>query len=165
MHEDRKLFEYLLLDGAQAGLSWSTILKKRAGYRKAFSDFDVEKVARFTEKRQEKLMGDAGIVRNRLKIKSAVPNARAFLKVQEEFGSLDAYIWEFVGGKPMVNRWKSLGEIPAETAESQAMSKDLKKRGFNFVGPTIFYAFMQAAGMVNDHTVDCFRYGEVQEDL
>ncbi len=158
LHDDRGLFEYLLLDGAQAGLSWSTILKKREGYRKAFAGFDPVKVARFTAKKQEKLLENPGIVRNRLKVASAVRNARAFLKVQEEFGSFDAYIWGFVGGAPIVNRWKTMEEIPAKTVEAEAMSKDMKKRGFNFVGPTICYAFMQSAGMVNDHTVDCFRY-------
>lgn len=162
VHEDRKLFEYIVLDGAQAGLSWSTILKKREGYRALFENFDPEKVARFTPKRVERLLADPRIVRNRLKVESAVSNARAFLKVQREFGSFDAYIWRFVDGEPIVNQWESIREVPAKTAESDAMSKDLIRRGFRFVGSTICYAFMQAAGMVNDHTVDCFRYRQVQ---
>ena len=157
-HDDRHLFEMLVLEGAQAGLSWSTILKKRAGYRKAFANFDAAKVARFGAADVRRLMADAGIVRNRLKIESAISNARAFLEVRREFGSFDAYIWGFVGGAPMVNARKSLKELPARTAESDAMSKDLKKRGFRFVGSTICYAFMQATGMVNDHVVTCFRY-------
>ncbi len=159
--DDRKLFEFLILEGAQAGLSWITILKRREGYRKAFADFDPEKVARFTEKRIEKLLQDPGIIRNRLKVRSAVQNAKAFLAVQEEFGSFSEYQWAFVQGKPLVNRFRSLADLPAETPLSQTFSKDLKKRGFNFVGPTIIYAHMQAVGMVNDHLVDCFRYGEV----
>ncbi len=158
-HDDRTLFEFLILEGAQAGLSWSTILRKRAEYRKAFVDFDPGKVAKFDAVRQAKLMGNAGIVRNRLKIASAVTNAKAFLKVQEEFGGFDAYIWRFVDGKPKINRWTSLKQIPAKTAESDAMSKDLLKRGFKFVGSTICYAYMQAVGMVNDHEVGCFRHG------
>lgn len=161
VHDDRVLFEFLTLEGAQAGLSWSTILKKREGYRKAFADFEVAKVARFTEARQEKLREDAGIVRNRLKIASTVTNAQAFLAVQKEFGSFDAYVWRFVDGVPIANRWKSMAELPASTPVSDAMSKDLKKRGFRFVGTTICYAFMQAVGMVNDHTADCFRYKEL----
>jgi len=161
VHDDRVLFEFLILEGAQAGLSWTTILKKRDGYRKAFADFDPAKVARFTEKRQEKLMTNPAIVRNRLKIASSVSNARAFLDVQDEFGSFDSYIWRFVDGKPIVNSFKSLSEIPATTALSDRISKELKKRGFRFVGSTIMYAYMQAVGMTNDHTTDCFRYREL----
>lgn len=161
-HDDRRLFEYLVLDAAQAGLSWSTILKKREGYRILFDNFDASKIARYDRRRVEKLLTDSRIVRNRLKVESAVTNARAFLAVQGEFGAFDKYIWRFVGGKPKVNAWKSLREIPATSPESDAMSRDLKKRGFRFVGSTICYAFMQAAGMVNDHTVDCFRYKQVQ---
>lgn len=161
-HDDRLLFEYLVLDAAQAGLSWSTILKKREGYRVLFDNFDAKKVARYDRRRVEKLLADSRIVRNRLKVESAVTNARAFLAVQEEFGSFDTYIWQFVGGKPRVNAWKSLREIPATSPESDAMSGDLKRRGFRFVGSTICYAFMQAAGMVNDHTVDCFRYKQIR---
>lgn len=156
--DDRIQFEFLLLEGAQAGLSWSTILNKREGYRKAFADFDVGKVARFTEKRVEKLLLDPGIVRNRLKVRSAVSNAKAFLAVQKEFGSFSEYIWGFVGGKPIQNRFKKDGDIPATSPESDALSKDLKKRGFKFVGSTIIYAHMQATGLVNDHIVGCFRY-------
>ena len=158
VHDDRMLFEFLILEGAQAGLSWITILKKREAYRRAFSGFDPEKVARYREARIRRLLQDHGIVRNQLKIRSAVKNARAFLKVRNEFGSFDRYIWQFVGGKPIRNAWRSLQQIPASTAQSEAMSRDLKNRGFTFVGPTICYAFMQAVGMVNDHTVDCFRY-------
>jgi DNA-3-methyladenine glycosylase I len=157
VHDDRLLFEFLILEGAQAGLSWETILKKRDNYRKAFDNFDAEKVARYSEKKINSLLGDAGIIRNKLKIRAAVQNAQSFLEVREEFGSFDSYIWEFVGGKPKINRWRSLKEIPAQTEESDAMSKDLRKRGFNFVGSTICYAFMQAVGLVNDHMVDCFR--------
>ena len=160
-HDDRYLFEMLVLEGAQAGLSWSTILRKREGYREAFAGFDPAAVARLGERDVERLLGDSGIVRNRLKVESAIANARATLAVQEELGSLDAFLWSFVGGEPRGNRWRSLGEIPAETEESRAMSKELKHRGFRFVGPTICYAFMQAAGLVNDHVVECFRYGEV----
>lgn len=160
-HDDRYLFEMLVLEGAQAGLSWSTILRKREGYREAFAGFDPEAVARFGEHDVERLLGDSGIVRNRLKVESAIANARATLAVQEELGSLDALLWTFVGGEPQVNRWRSLGEIPAETDESRTMSKELKRRGFRFVGPTICYAFLQAAGLVNDHVVDCFRYEDV----
>jgi len=156
--DDRVQFEFLLLEGAQAGLSWSTILNKREGYRKAFADFDAQKVARFTDKRVEKLLQDPGIVRNRLKVRSAVTNARAFLAVQEEFGSFSDYIWGFVGGKPIQNRFGKDGEIPATSPESDALSKDLKQRGFKFVGSTIMYAHMQATGLVNDHVVGCFRY-------
>jgi DNA-3-methyladenine glycosylase I len=160
-HDDRHLVEMLVLEGAQAGLSWSTILNKREGYRKAFSNFDPAKVARFTSARIERLMVNPAIVRRRLKIESTVNNARRVLQVQRELGSLDAYLWSFVGGEPIVGRWKRLADLPAETAESRAMSKDLKRRGFRFVGPTVCYAFMQATGMVNDHVVSCFRYREV----
>lgn len=160
-HDDHVLFEFLTLEGAQAGLSWSTILGKRAAYRKAFSHFDAKKVARFDTAKQKALMGDAGIVRNKLKIASAIRNASAFLSVQKEFGSFDKYVWQFVDGKPIVNAWKPGQRLPAQTAESQKMSKDLLKRGFKFVGPTICYAFMQAVGMVNDHQVGCFRYKEL----
>jgi DNA-3-methyladenine glycosylase I len=161
VHDDRGLFEFLILEGAQAGLSWETILRKRDAYRKAFDDFDAERVARYTPKRVERLLADPGIVRNRLKIESAVSNARAFLDVRTESGSFGTYIWQFVGGRPKVNRWRAMREVPASTPESDAMSKELKRRGFRFVGTTICYAFMQATGMVNDHTVDCFRYREV----
>jgi len=157
-HDDRVLFEFLILEGAQAGLSWSTILNKRENYRKAFSGFDVVKVAKYDKAKIGKLMLDAGIVRNRLKIEAAVANARAFIEVQKEFGSFDAYIWQFVGGKPRHNGWNSPKQVPTSTAESDAMSKDLKRRGFKFVGSTIMYAFMQATGMVNDHTTGCFRW-------
>jgi DNA-3-methyladenine glycosylase I len=160
-HDDRRLFEDLVLDGAQAGLSWRTILNKRENYRETFDNFDPAKVAAYDEAKVEELLGNAGIIRNRQKINSAIKNAKAFLKVQEEFGSFDAYIWGFVGGKPVQNAWRSMSELPAKTELSEAISKDLKTRGFNFVGPTIVYAFMQAVGMVNDHTVDCFRYHEV----
>ena len=160
-HDDRYLFEMLVLEGAQAGLSWSTILRKREGYRNAFAGFDAAKVARFGERDVKRLLGDAGIVRNRLKVESAIANARATLAVREELGTLDAFLWSFVGGEPLVNGWRSLGEIPAETTESKAMSKELKRRGFRFVGPTICYAFMQAAGLVNDHVTSCFRYREL----
>ena len=160
-HDDRYLFEMLVLEGAQAGLSWATILRKRKGYRKAFAGFVPQKVARFRRRDVERLLGDAGIVRNRAKIEAAVANARATLAVQDEDGSLDAFLWGFVGGSPLRNAWKTVGEIPAETAESRAMSKELKRRGFRFVGPTTCYAFMQAAGLVNDHVVDCFRYREL----
>lgn len=160
-HEDRVLFEFLLLEGAQAGLSWSTILNKRAAYRRAFNGFDPRKVARYEEEKIAELLANDGIVRNRLKIRSAVQNARAFLEVQKEFGSFDRYIWEFVGGRPLRNRRRLLSQVPARTAESDAISRDLQKRGFTFVGTTICYAFMQAVGMVNDHLVTCFRYGEL----
>lgn len=158
VHDDRLLFEFLILEGAQAGLSWSTILAKREGYRKAFDNFDVACVARYDEHKIAQLMTDASIVRNKLKIMAAVTNAQAFLKVQAEFGSFDAYIWRFVAGKPIQNKWRTHAEIPATSLISDAMSKDLKQRGFKFVGSTICYAHMQATGMVNDHTVDCFRY-------
>ena len=161
LHDDQRLFEFLILEGAQAGLSWETILKKRDAYRTAFDDFDPERVARYTAKKIERLMADAGIVRNRLKIESSVSNARAFLAVRKDAGSFDAYIWQFVGGKPRVNTVRKLGDVLASTPQSDAMSKDLKKRGFRFVGTTICYAFMQATGMVNDHATDCFRYREV----
>jgi DNA-3-methyladenine glycosylase I len=156
-HDERHLFEHLVLEGAQAGLSWSTILRKRESYRRAFAGFDAEQVARFGAKDVERLLGDAGIVRNRAKIEAAIQNARATL----ELGSLDAYFWEFIGGRPRVNAWRTLAELPAETPESRALSKDLKRRGFRFVGPTSMYAFMQSVGLVNDHTVDCFRYREL----
>jgi DNA-3-methyladenine glycosylase I len=161
VHDDRKHFEFLVLEGAQAGLNWSIILNKREGYRHAFSEFDPAKVARYTQKRIEKLLLDPGIIRNRQKIESAVRNARAFLAIQEEFGSFDAYSWSFVGGQPKKNRWKVMKQIPATSAESDAFSKDLKHRGFSFVGSTVIYAHMQAVGMVNDHLVDCFRYREL----
>jgi DNA-3-methyladenine glycosylase I len=157
-HDDRRHFEFLILEAAQAGLSWSTVLKKREGYRKAFCDFDPEKVARFTPAKIEKLMLDSSIIRNRLKIEATVNNAKQFLLVQREFGSFDHYCWGFVGGKPIVNKRKSMKDLPATTAESDAFSKDLKKRGFKFVGSTVIYAHMQAVGMVNDHTIDCFCY-------
>ena len=157
-HDDRVLFEFLILEGAQAGLSWSTILNKRENYRKAFSGFDPRKVAKYDKAKIARLMQDPGIVRNRLKVEAAVVNARAYLEVQKEFDSFNAYIWQFVGGKPRRNAWKAPGQVPASTAESDAMSKDLKRRGFKFVGSTIMYAFMQATGMVNDHTTDCFRW-------
>jgi len=163
LHNDRRLFEMLVLEGAQAGLSWITILRKRKAYRKAFDNFTPEKIARYTDSRIAELLANPGIVRNRAKINAAVENARAFLLVQEEFGSFDYYVWSFVDGNPIVNKWKRLKQIPAETRQSQAMSKDLKRRGFRFVGPTICYAFMQAVGMVNDHTTDCFRYAEIQK--
>jgi len=158
VHDDKTHFEFLILEGAQAGLSWSIILRKREGYRKAFADFDAETVARFTEKRLEKILLDPGIVRNRLKVYAAVNNAKRFLEIQKEFGSFDKYIWGFVGGKPIVNRWKSLKEIAPTTKESDALSKDLIARGFKFVGSTVIYAHMQACGLVNDHLIDCWRY-------
>lgn len=161
VHDDRVLFEFLILEGAQAGLSWATILKKREAYREAFRGFDPETVARFDEADRARLLGDAGIVRNRRKIDAAITNARAFLAVQEAEGSFDRYIWQFVDGAPLQNRWRTVGELPAQTPVSVAMSKALKQRGFSFVGPTICYAFMQAVGMVNDHVVDCFRYAEL----
>ena len=158
VHDDRKLFEMLTLEGAQAGLSWITILRKQENYRKAFSNFDAKKIAKYDSKKVEQLLLNEGIVRNKLKIASTIQNAKFFLELQKEFGSFDKYIWQFTAGKPVKNNWKSLKEIPPKTKESDAMSKDLKKRGFKFVGSTICYAFMQAVGMVNDHTVDCFRY-------
>lgn len=162
LHDDRRLFEMLILEGAQAGLSWITILRKRVAFRKAFDDFQPEKVAKYGDKKVAELLANAAIIRNRSKINAAIGNARAFLETKEEFGSFDKYIWQFVGSKPIVNKWKRGGQIPAETKESQAMSKDLKKRGFRFVGPTICYAYMQATGMVNDHLVDCFRYEQTR---
>jgi len=161
VHDDRKLFEFLILEGAQAGLSWITILRKRENYRKAFAGFDPRKVSRFSKKKIQSLMNDEGIIRNRLKIESAVSNAQAFLAVQKEFGSFDKYVWRFVGGKPLVNKRRTRGSVPARTRESDAMSEDLKKRGFKFVGSTICYAHMQATGMVNDHVVTCFRHADV----
>ena len=162
VHDDQRLFEMLILEGAQAGLSWITILKKRESYRRAFDNFDAVKISKYTPAKVAKLMADPGIVRNRLKIESTIRNARAFLAVQKEIGSFDAYIWKFVGGIPIQNGRRSLKEIPARSAESDAMSKDLLKRGFKFVGSTICYAFMQAVGMVNDHTVDCFRHAKLR---
>jgi DNA-3-methyladenine glycosylase I len=162
VHDDRTLFEFLILEGAQAGLSWETILRKRDAYTKAFSGFDPARVARFSTSRVARLLDNAAIVRNRLKIEGAVRNARAFLDVQRECGTFDAYVWGFVGGSPRVNRWRTHRQVPARTAESDALSRDLKLRGFTFVGSTICYAFMQAVGMVNDHTVDCFRYRELR---
>ena len=164
-HDDRRHFEFLILEAAQAGLSWSIVLNKREGYRRAFSEFDPEKVARYTKAKIEKLIADPGIIRNRLKIEAAVITARALLAVQEEFGSFDKYCWQFVGGKPRQNRWKSTGQIPATTAQSDEFSRDLKQRGFKFVGSTVIYAHMQAVGMVNDHLVDCFCYSTVQRGL
>lgn len=161
VHDDRKHFEFLVLEAAQAGLSWSTVLHKREGYRKAFSGFDPEKVARYTEKKIDALTQDASIIRNRMKIAAAVRNAAHFLKVQEEFGTFDAYAWRFVDGRPLVNRWKDTTLVPATSPQSDAFSKDLKSRGFSFVGTTVIYAHMQAIGMVNDHLVDCFRHREV----
>ena len=160
-HDDRHLFEMLTLEGAQAGLSWSTILRKREGYRRAFADFEPDAVARFTPDDVERLLGDPGIVRNRLKVESTIVNAGRVLEVRDALGSLDAYLWSFVDGSPVVGRWRSVSEIPAETELSRALSKDLKRRGFRFIGPTVCYAFMQTVGLVNDHTVDCFRYGEL----
>ena len=160
-HDDRMLFEFLILEGAQAGLSWSTILNKREGYRKAFSGFDPAKVARYDKAKIARLLQDPGIVRNRLKVESAVINARAFLAVQEEFGSFDTYIWKFTNGTTIQNSWNAMKQVPASTKESDAMSKDLKSRGFKFVGSTIMYAHMQATGMVNDHTIDCFRWKQL----
>jgi len=158
VHDDAKLFEMLILEGAQAGLSWLTVLKRRENYRQAYDGFEPAKIARWNQQKIESLLKDPGIIRNRLKVGSARTNARAFLQIVKEFGSFDAFIWSFVGGRPIRNSWKNIGEIPAATSESDAMSKSLKKRGFKFVGPTICYAFMQAVGMVNDHTVDCFRH-------
>ena len=161
VHDDRRLFEFLILEGAQAGLSWETILNKRENYRRAFDNFDAVKIARYHKRKARKLLADAGIVRNRLKISSTISNARAFLAVQKEFGTFDKYIWQFVGGRPKINNWRGSQRVPARTSESDAMSKDLKRRGFRFVGTTICYAFMQAVGMVNDHARDCFRYRQV----
>lgn len=161
VHDDQTHFEFLILEGAQAGLSWSTILKRREGYRQSFVNFDPEKVAKFDEEKIQELLQFEGIIRNKLKVRSAVTNAQNFLEIQDEFGSFDNYVWQFVDGKPIVNHWKSLKDVPATTGESDALSKDLKKRGFKFVGSTIMYAYMQACGLVNDHTVDCFRYKEL----
>ena len=161
VHDDRTLFEFLILEGAQAGLSWSTILKKRAAYRQAFTEFDPTSVAAYDESKVAELLANPGIVRNRRKIEAAIGNARALLAIQREFGSFDAYVWRFVGGQPKVNAWRSLAELPTTTPESEALSRDLARRGFKFIGSTICYAFMQAVGMVNDHVVDCFRYGEL----
>lgn len=160
-HDDRKLFEFLILEGAQAGLSWLTILRKRENYREAFDNFDARKIGGYDKRKLEELLSNKGIVRNRLKIEGAIQNAKAFSTLQREFGNFDAYIWQFVNGKPKKNAWKTVEEIPSKTTESDAMSRDLIKRGFKFVGSTICYAFMQATGMVNDHTIDCFRYHEV----
>jgi DNA-3-methyladenine glycosylase I len=163
LHDDRDLFEFLILEGAQAGLSWSTVLRKREGYRKAFDNFDVQRISRYTEDDVARLLGNSEIIRNKRKILATVTNAQAFLKVQEEFGSFDRYIWQFVGGKPIQNSWTRLTDIPSSTPESTAMSKDLQRKGFKFVGSTICYAFMQAVGMVNDHVVDCFRHLELKD--
>jgi DNA-3-methyladenine glycosylase I len=165
IHSDRKHFEVLVLSGAQAGLNWSLVLKKREGYRRAFDNFDPEKVARYSENQIQTLLADPNIIRNRMKIEAAVSNARSLLKVQEEFGDFDSYCWQFVGGKPKLNRWKTIGQIPATSPESEAFSKDLKHRGFRFVGPTVMYAYLQAAGMVNDHLVECFRYREIMREV
>ena len=164
LHDERRLFEMLVLEGAQAGLSWITILRKRDAYRAAFDSFDAAKIAAYDERKVAELLANPGIVRNRQKVAAAIQNARAFLAAQEAFGSFDAYIWRFVDGRPKINTWSSLAEIPAQTPEAQAMSKDLLKRGFKFVGPTICYAYMQATGMVNDHVTECFRYAEVMRD-
>lgn len=161
VHDDRLHFEFLILEGAQAGLSWSTILKRRDGYRKAFANFDVETVSKYDDEKIASLLLDRGIIRNKLKVNSTVTNAKAFMTIQKEYGSFDKYIWSFVGGKPIVKSWKLMSEIPATTKESDELSKDLKKRGFKFVGSTIIYAHMQACGLVNDHTTDCFRYKEI----
>ncbi|HYC11642.1 MAG TPA: DNA-3-methyladenine glycosylase I [Nitrososphaerales archaeon] len=162
LHDDKRLFEFLVLEGMQAGLSWGTILKKRENFRRAFEGFDPEQIARYDGRKVRRLLSDPGIVRNRLKVWAAVTNARAFLSVQREFGSFDSYIWRFAGGRPRVNRWHSLNQIPAKTREAEEMSRDLLSRGFKFVGPTICYAHMQATGMVNDHVTTCFRYGELK---
>jgi DNA-3-methyladenine glycosylase I len=164
VHDDRSLFEFLILEGAQAGLSWSTILKKREGYRKAFQNFDALKISRYSELDTSRLLAYTGIIRNRLKINATITNARAFLLIQEKFGSFDRFIWQFVGGKPLQNAWKKLADIPSSSPESNAMSKDLKQRSFTFVGSTICYAFMQAVGMVNDHVVSCFRYEQLKTE-
>ncbi len=162
LHDDRTIFEFMLLDAMQAGLSWDIILKKRENFRKAFHDFDPVKIAKYTQRDVDRLLRNEGIIRNRLKIKAAITNAQQFLKVQKEFGTFDKYLWQFVGGKPIVNKWKTLKQMPARSKESDEMSADLKQRGFKFVGSTICYAFMQAAGMVNDHLVGCWRWKEVQ---
>jgi len=163
LHDDNKLFEYMILDAFQAGLSWNTIINKRDNFRKAFDNFDPVKISKYGDRKIQSLLNDAGIIRNRLKVNAAVTNAKVFLKVQREFGTFDKYIWQFTGGKTIVNKWKTMKEIPAKTKESDAMSKDLLNKGFKFVGSTICYAFMQAAGMVNDHITTCFRYKEVQK--
>ena len=163
LHDDQIIFEYLQLEGAQAGLSWLMVLKKRENYRKAFDNFNPEKIARYDQKKIDELLGNAGIIRNKLKINAAINNAQSFLEIKEKFGSFDKYIWQFVDGKPIVNTWKTMKEIPASTKESDIMSKDLKERGFKFVGTTICYAHMQATGMVNDHVVDCFRYSALSK--
>lgn len=165
LHDERALFEFLILEGAQAGLSWLTILKKREGYRRAFDEFDAERIACYGETDVARLLADSGIVRNRLKIAAAIGNARATLDVREEFGGLDAYFWRFVDGRPIVNTWRDISQVPASTSLSDTISKDMKKRGFKFVGSTIIYAHMQATGMVNDHTVDCFRHGTLAQDV
>jgi DNA-3-methyladenine glycosylase I len=165
VHSDRKHFEVLALSGAQAGLNWSLVLKKREGHRRAFDKFDPEKVARYSERRIQALVSNPEIIRNRMKIEAAVHNARAFLKIQQEFGEFDSYCWRFVGGRPKLNRWKTTLQIPATSSESEAFSKDLKHRGFSFIGPTVAYAYMQAIGMVNDHLVDCFRYREIPGEV
>ena len=162
VHDDRSLFEFLVLEGAQAGLSWSTVLRKREGFRKAFDNFDAREISRYSEADVSRLLGNSEIIRNRLKINAAVTNARSVLKVQKQFGSFDCYIWQFVNGRPIQNSWEKMKDIPSTSPESEAMSKDLQKRGFKFVGPTICYAFMQAVGMVNDHVVSCFRYKELK---
>lgn len=164
VHDDRKLFEFMILDAVQAGLSWAIVLKKRENFRRAFDNFEPERIVRYTAKDVKRLLADAGIVRNRLKITSAISNAKQFLKIRHEFGSFDSYIWQFTGGRMLVHKYRRLSQLPAKSREAEAMSKDLKNRGFTFVGPTICYAFMQAAGMVNDHLVDCYRYTEVQKN-
>ena len=165
IYDDQLLFEFLILEGAQAGLSWNTILQKRENFRKTFDNFDYHKIARYGEKKVEELLNDTGIIRNKLKIRAAIANANALLKVQNEFGSFSNYVWKFVNDKPIINQFKALEELPAKTKQSELISKDLKKRGFKFVGPTIIYSFMQAVGMTNDHTTDCFRYGEVNQTI
>ena len=165
LHNDRKLFEFIILDAFQAGLSWNTIINKRKNFRKAFDNFDPVKISKYDAKKINELLNDAGIIRNKMKVNATIQNAKAFLLLKKEFGSFDKYIWQFTGGKTIVNKWKTLKELPAKTKESDAMSKDLKERGFNFVGSTICYAFMQAAGMINDHLVTCFRYKEVKKLL
>ncbi len=165
IHDDRSLFEFLILEGAQAGLSWSTILRKREGYRKAFDNFDARKISRYSKTDVSGLLANPGIIRNKLKIEATIVNARAFLQVQEEFGSFDRYVWQFVNGKPIQNSWKKMTDIPSTSPESEAMAKDLRKRGFKFVGTTICYAFMQAVGMVNDHVLDCFRYKQLKNRI
>lgn len=163
VHDDQILFEFLILEGAQAGLSWNTILQKRENFRRAFDEFDYKKIAKFNEKKVEELLNNAGIIRNKLKIEAAIANAQALLKIQDEFGSFSNYIWKFVDDKPIINRFKTLKELPSKTEQSELISKDLKKRGFKFVGPTIIYSFMQAVGLTNDHISDCFRYAEINQ--